>query len=511
MFAERTRAALLGLALGDAYGRSLEFVSGDRVRTRPVVIPSSEFMWTDDTHMSLYLVEALAAVGRARLRPLSEDDLGRAVGDAFVRWSHDPLTPSTAPGNTCLAGAAAFESHGDWRTSGVRRSDGCGAVMRIAPLPALLEGADLVAAARVQALVTHAHPNAPAAAVAACLLLRDLLEGAPLAADTVKDTLGRLRDLPESTETVESALEAALEQAVRPDLEWLDEAGIPDGDGGWRSPSALGLALVAALRWGDDFSVAVEKAARIDGDSDSVACLAGMFVGAARGMGSLPTAWLDALPSRERIQAAAETLLALAQEGRSPAPAGARTSRSHPIRVAPVRSGLGSENGRLGVTFAPGKHATSLSGPDWHRDLGADLDRLRGSFEVDVLVSLIEDHELTHLQIPDLVAQAEARGIAVLRLGVPDGGTPTLSAARRVVQHALSLARSGRHVVFHCRGGLGRAGTLAACALISLGSSPAVAMKQVRRVRPGAIENSDQERFLRDFAGSERRSDSSRS
>lgn len=497
---DRARAAVLGLALGDAYGRSLEFVSGPRVRTRPVPIPSADFMWTDDTHMALYIIEALDQLGVPALRQLSEDDLGRAVGAAFVRWAADPLTPSTAPGNTCLRGAAAFGQTGDWRSSGVRESDGCGAVMRIAPLPVVFSGAALVSAARVQALVTHAHPSAPAAAVAGCLLTRALLEGQPLVAETVRATVRRLQALGQTGEdgVVVRALEAAIAQAARPELPWLDEPDIPAGDGGWRSPSALGLAVVAALRWGDDLEVAVDKAARIDGDSDSVACLAGMLIGAARGTAALPAAWLAALPQLDRIEGAVDTLLRLAPgpaPAPAPAPSGARTSATDPIQVA-WAADVGGRGGRLGLTFAPGKRAPSFQGRPWHRDLAADLERLREGHGVHVLVSLVEEDELRVLGIPDLVAEAEARGIAVLRHPVPDGGVPEGVALRQTVQAAVSLARAGQRVVFHCRGGLGRAGTFAACALQELGLGAEAAVAAVRRVRPGAIENSLQERFV---------------
>lgn len=498
MFHDRARGAFLGLALGDAYGRSLEFTQGPRVRTQRVAIPSPDFMWTDDTHMSLYLVDALEAVGPA-LRRFPADDFGRAVGAAFVAWAADPLTPSTAPGNTCLTGARAFARTGDWRTSGVRESDGCGAVMRVVPLPVVLQGAPLVAAARVQAMVTHAHPNAPASAIAACLLLRELLEGAPLDPATVRRTQRRLEALGDGTPAVCGALEAAIDQAARPHLPWLDEPAVPDGDGGWRSPSALGLALVAALRWHDDPRLAIEKAARIDGDSDSVACLAGMFLGAVHGVSGLPTDWLDALPHRATLDGAVDRLLALAPEApsrpRPPAPA-VRTSASDPIQVAWLPVDLGSRGGRLGLTFAPGKHAPSTLGRPWARSLATDLHRLREGHGVDVLVSLVEDDELSWLRIPGLVAEAEAHGIAVLRHPVEDGGVPDPEAACCTVRAAVSLARSGQAVVFHCRGGLGRAGTFAALALRALGLTPEAAMVQVRAVRPGAIENRRQEDFV---------------
>ena len=493
---DRVRGAFLGLALGDAYGRSLEFIRGSRVRLQPVVIPSRGFMWTDDTHMSLYLVEALASLGRNGLQDLTEDAFGAAVGTAFVEWSQDPLTPSTAPGNTCLSGTAAFARTGNWRTSGVRSSDGCGAVMRIVSLPTVLAGDTLAMAARVQALVTHAHPNAPATAVAACLLLRHVLEGHALDGATVRHVQERLRALDAGTATVHAALEAAVAQALRTDLEWLDEADIPDGDGGWRSPSALGLALVAAIRWKDTPAIAIEKAARIDGDSDSVACLTGMFLGALHGVGGLPTSWLEALPQRDRIESAVTTLLELAPPPPSPR---FRTSDTHPIEVAWVDTDVDGGGGRLGVTLAPGKKARSAFGPPWRRDLDTDLDRLARLHKVDVLISLVEDAELGWLQIPDLVAQAEARGIAVLRLPIRDCHVPDPAKAAQVVQAAVSMARAGLRVVFHCRGGIGRAGTLAACALRAMGADARPAIDQVRSVRPGAVETPGQERFVATF------------
>ena len=44
-------------------------------------------------------------------------------------------------------------------------------------------------------------------------------------------------------------MKAALVESKREDLEWLDDADMPLTDKGWRSPSTLGLALVAALKW----------------------------------------------------------------------------------------------------------------------------------------------------------------------------------------------------------------------------------------------------------------------
>ena len=60
-FPDHALGSFLGLAPGDAYDRPLEFDSGARIRTEPVPIRPGEFLWTDDTHMSLYLAQVVLA------------------------------------------------------------------------------------------------------------------------------------------------------------------------------------------------------------------------------------------------------------------------------------------------------------------------------------------------------------------------------------------------------------------------------------------------------------------
>ena len=308
--ADRAQGALLGLACGDRFGAPLEFVSDASVRDRPVHLGH----WTDDTHMSLYLGEAILAQGPLTPRtPFDPARFGTAVGEAFVRWLEDPLTPSTAPGLTCLAGSRHFARHRDWQTSGIPTSDGCGAVMRIVPLALAWRGATLLDAARISAVVTHAHANAREAAMAGAWLVRQVLETGDWSADVVARAAHELRHAWGQGGTVAASLEAARVWAARGEA-WLDEGAIPPGDGGWRAGSALGLAVAAALRWAGDFGQAVEKAARIRGDSDSVAALTGALVGAALGPGAIPAVWRETLPRREAISDLATRLVALGHD-----------------------------------------------------------------------------------------------------------------------------------------------------------------------------------------------------
>lgn len=304
---DRAHAALLGLACGDRFGAPLEFVTDASVRSRDFPLGH----WTDDTHMSLYLGESILAYGPiTAASPFDPDRFGTCVGEAFVRWLHDPLTPSTAPGLTCLAGVRHFASHRDWRTSGVVSSDGCGAVMRIVPLVLAWRGDTLLEAARVSALVTHAHPTALEAAMAGSWLIRKVLETGVWSGDFVAQAVYLLENTWGQSGKVADSLRAALVWAEK-DEEWLDEGAIPPGDGGWRAGSALGLAVAAALRWPQDLGLAVEKAARIQGDSDSVACLTGAILGAALGTAAIPSAWRETLPQREKIDDLVDRLITL--------------------------------------------------------------------------------------------------------------------------------------------------------------------------------------------------------
>ena len=74
----------------------------------------------------------------------------------------------------------------------------------------------------------------------------------------------------------------------------------------------------------------------------------------------------------------------------------------------------------------------------------------------------------------------------------------------QLVAEIIKRCQSGERVVIHCNGGLGRAGTMAACVRIALGldGGAAEAIAMVRKLRsPRAIETREQEDFVERFAG----------
>lgn len=60
----------------------------------------------------------------------------------------------------------------------------------------------------------------------------------------------------------------------------------------------------------------------------------------------------------------------------------------------------------------------------------------------------------------------------------------------------------GAKIVVHCKGGLGRAGTVASMLLLEsrAATDGDDAMAKVRQARPGAIETPEQESFIRTWA-----------
>ncbi len=171
-----------------------------------------------------------------------------------------------------------------------------------------------------------------------------------------------------------------------------------------------------------------------------------------------------------------------------------------PLRVDFVSSEMSRLHGRLGMTLAPGKRDPHALTADWDRDLRTDLHRLRDEYRTDLLVSMLQPHELDRLGIPHLFLEARAAGLEVESFPVFDGGTPaSMDRTINLVMLILARVEAGQTVVIHCRGGLGRTGTLTACCLAAHGAATAEAIAAVRQARsPRAIEPG-QEGFVAAF------------
>jgi ADP-ribosyl-[dinitrogen reductase] hydrolase len=174
----------------------------------------------------------------------------------------------------------------------------------------------------------------------------------------------------------------------------------------------------------------------------------------------------------------------------------ARTSLSHPLAIAELDLGPGM--GRIGLTFCPGKKDGHAMSGAWNRDLGLDLDTI-AAWGAAAVVTLVEAPELEFLKVPDLGAEVARRHMDWLHLPIPDVTAPGPAFERLWAEAGPGLRarlRDGFDVLVHCRGGLGRAGTIAARLAVELGLEPTEAIRRVRSVRSGAIETAAQERHV---------------
>lgn len=90
-------------------------------------------------------------------------------------------------------------------------------------------------------------------------------------------------------------------------------------------------------------------------------------------------------------------------------------------------------------------------------------------------------------------------GFRVLHEPVADFTAPTLAQLDRICEFLLRSVREGQQPVVHCTMGRGRTGTVLAAYLIAQGETPELAIAEVRRARPGAIETPEQEACLTEY------------
>lgn len=172
------------------------------------------------------------------------------------------------------------------------------------------------------------------------------------------------------------------------------------------------------------------------------------------------------------------------------------TSTSNPLRIAEIT--VGSAGGQIGITFAPGKHQPNGLTGAHRRDLGADLDAV-AAWNAAAVITLVEPRELDSLGIVALGTEVRRRHMQwhhwpIQDYGVPDAAFEAAWPARSAMLRSL-LACGGR-VLVHCKGGLGRAGTISARLLVEGSMAPGDAIRAVRAVRPGAIETGPQEDWV---------------
>jgi len=273
----RAEAAYLGLALGDALGATVEFmtareiahhyahqsglhreiVGGGWLKLRPGQV-------TDDTGMALALGEAiLANNGRAEALPCAK---------AFDAWMRSKPVDI---GNTVRRNLICFRNTGEAEAPLSGYDAGNGAAMRVLPVALATFGrpeADVRAACRAQAHVTHHNAASDAACEFLALAVQDFLVGKSL------------RQV--FRERIQPLVLAQPAFAFR-------ERPRRENPSGW-IVETMQAVLQSVVDVGG-FEPCLVDVVNRGGDADTTGAIAGMLAGAMYGRAALPERWLKAL------------------------------------------------------------------------------------------------------------------------------------------------------------------------------------------------------------------------
>jgi ADP-ribosylglycohydrolase len=298
---DRFRGCLLGLAVGDALGTTLEFEPPGRLKPIETIVGGGPFNlrpgeWTDDTAMALCLAASL--IEKNAFDPI--DQLER-----YVRWRREGDMSCTGTcfdiGATVSAALQRFE-----RTREPYCGDpdpmtaGNGSIMRLAPV-AMRYAANprkAIGFAAASSRTTHRAEEA----VDACRYLASLLVG--LLSGGSKEAV-----LHEAWEAVPGLWDTEpLARRV---------ARIRRGSFKIRNPPQIRgtgyvIASLEAALWAfwkaTSFREGALLAVNLGDDADTTGAVYGQLAGAAYGRSGIPEEWLVCLAWRERIQAMADGL-----------------------------------------------------------------------------------------------------------------------------------------------------------------------------------------------------------
>jgi ADP-ribosylglycohydrolase len=286
------RLSLDGLSVGDAFG---ELFFGEYGRTffrrmprdtSGADLPPGPWPWTDDTHMALSVVEVLEDFGH-----IEEDALARTF---VARYRSDPYRGYGAGAVRLLHELA---DGADWRRAApalfAGGSYGNGAAMRAAPIGGFFAADPGHAAAEAQrsAVLTHAHPEGQAGAMA-------VAAAAAIAASDAYPTSVALLDavLPFVPEGLTREGIARARSIAGDDLM---EAILQLGTGSRISAQdTVPFCLWTAAHHLDDYRAALWHTAQGLGDVDTTCAIVGGIV--ALSSRQVPEDWLarrEALPS----------------------------------------------------------------------------------------------------------------------------------------------------------------------------------------------------------------------
>ncbi len=292
-------AAYLGLAIGDALGATVEFMTPNEIRQQHGVhsdITGGGWLRlkagrvTDDTTMSLALGESILATGGVD---------ATAAARAFDAWMRSKPVDI---GNTVRRNLIAFRQTGNPQAPASEHDAGNGAAMRVLPVALACYGQPektSISANHAQAHVTHHNTLSDAACETLIFMVQDFLAG--------RDVVEVERRRAERLVGEHPVFAYDKKRCENPSGYVVDTL----------------KAVLQSFFATETFEDCLLDVVNRGGDADTTGAIAGMLAGARYGLEAIPRRWLVALdePTRQACDKQAKSLLAHAANLSLPAPA----------------------------------------------------------------------------------------------------------------------------------------------------------------------------------------------
>ena len=292
-FQNRARGALLGLAVGDAIGTTVEFKPRGSFKPLTDMVGGGPFglepgQFTDDTSMALCLAASLIGNGFDL-----QDQMTR-----YVRWANEGYMSSNGRcfdiGIATRGALQRFQRNGDPQAGSTDpNSAGNGCIMRLAPVPIRYANHPELAIrySEEQAKTTHQAPEC----LAASRLFGEIL---------VRALQGQSKEQILAPPLLSGKLPSKLELIGRGSYLKKDRQAI-------RGTGYVVDSLEATL-WcfthTNSFRECVLMAANLGDDADTTAAQAGQIAGAFYGEGAIPAEWVAKLTMMTEIRDMADAL-----------------------------------------------------------------------------------------------------------------------------------------------------------------------------------------------------------
>lgn len=306
---ERYRGCLLGLAVGDAVGTTLEFRAPGTFRPISDLVGGGPFNlepgeWTDDTSMALCLAESLIECGGFD----PADQMRR-----YVRWYREGYLSSNGRcfdiGGTVKSALEQFERTGQ-AISGSRdpHTAGNGSIMRLAPVPLFFARSPEMAVeiSGESSRTTHGARTA----VDACRYLGALIVGA--VQGTGRDELLSPLYSPVPGYWARRPLVSEIKEIARGSFKTRNPPQI-------RGTAYVVQSLEAAL-WAfhrtESFRDGCLAAVNLGEDADTTGAVFGQIAGAFYGYPGIPEPWRTRIAHNDLIDSFARRLCALSSSAK---------------------------------------------------------------------------------------------------------------------------------------------------------------------------------------------------